>query len=396
MRFSTVAFLYLTACADGSATETGLEISGELRTDLESFQNKNWEPDDDDGYYLHRLWLKTEWKLTERLSLHVDPIHSLSWGKNDVSPVDEDRFALQGLYFNFDTAQHNLSFGRQEVDFGSGRLVSARKGPNVPRAFDGIRHTFKRDGFSVDSFYLREVRARRYEFDNPVFSDEAQLWGAYGSVRLKTGTLELYYLRTEQRDNRHTFGLRWAGESLGFDWDLEAIGQLGDPIRAWSVASALGYSFEDMPMAPRIGLKMSVSSGDRSGTNRKETFSPLFPRGDYFSESATVGPRNHIEIHPTLSLRLSERTTVFAQYAALWRQSSSDAVYDVPGFVIRAADPNSSRFIGQEISLNLANQLGETIGLEISASYFHPGGTVKASGSSDPVVFGKLSMTWSF
>ena len=392
MRCASVIFTGLAI----QAAAAGFKIEGEIRTDLETFQNRNWNPVDDDGYYLHRIWLQAQWELSERLTLHIDPIHALSWGKEDVSPIDEDRLGFQGLNLHFQTADHQLILGRQEVQFGSQRLVSARKGPNVPRAFDGIRHSFTAEEFTIDSFYLREVRAQRYEFDNPVFKDEAQFWGIYASIQLTEGILEPYYLGTEQRDDRHTFGLRYAGKRGALDWDLEGIGQTGNGIRAWSIASDIGYTFKNIPMTPRLGMKASISSGDRGNTARNETFSPLFPKGDYFSDSATLGPINHIELHPTLTLNITEGTTVFLQYAALWRQSSDDDLYDVPGFVIREAGADSGRFIGQEISVNLAHQINDQLGLEMAVSYFKAGSAIEDSGTSEDIVFGKISLSWSF
>ncbi|RYD62639.1 MAG: hypothetical protein EOP83_14080 [Verrucomicrobiaceae bacterium] len=389
------AFVMFTGLAMQAAA-ADFELGGEIRTDLETFQNRNWDPADDDGYYLHRIWLQTRWELSEQMTLHIDPIHALSWEKNDVSPVDEDRLAFQGLNLQYENAVHRFTLGRQAVQFGSQRLVSAREGPNVPRAFDGIRHRFSGDQFVMDSFYLREVRAQRYEFDNPVFEDEAQLWGIYASIRLPEGTLEPYYLGTEQKDDRHTFGLRYAGERGALDWDLEGIGQIGNDIRAWSVARDIGYTFDDIPMTPRLGVKASISSGDQDDTARNETFSPLFPKGDYFSESATIGPSNHIELHPTLKLNIAESTTVFVQYAALWRQSSGDDIYDVSGTVIREAGADDGRFIGQEISLTLAHEINDRLDIEVAASYFKPDSAIEDTGTSESIRFGKVSLTWHF
>src|SRR5690606_10364983 len=34
-----------------------------------------------------------------------------------------------------------------------------------------------------------------------------------------------------------------------------------------------------------------------------QTFNPLFPRGAYFSQANLLGPLNHVDLHPALSLK---------------------------------------------------------------------------------------------
>lgn len=60
------------------------------------------------------------------------------------SPVDEDELAWQNAFFDLSSSEWNgrtatARLGRQEIVFGSGRIVDVREGPNVRRTFDGGR-----------------------------------------------------------------------------------------------------------------------------------------------------------------------------------------------------------------------------------------------------------------
>jgi hypothetical protein len=82
-------------------------------------------------------------------------------------------------------------------------------------------------------------------------------------------------------------------------------GRFGDAeIRAWSLATDSGYTFDGMAGQPRVALLLAVSSGDTDpDDNRLGTLNLFYPRGNYFGDEATLGPRNFFNIHPALVLR---------------------------------------------------------------------------------------------
>ena len=50
-----------------------------------------------------------------------------------------------------------LRAGRQEMSYGSERLISVREGLNNRRAFDAIRLLYRENSVSVDAFISRPV-----------------------------------------------------------------------------------------------------------------------------------------------------------------------------------------------------------------------------------------------
>ena len=54
-----------------------------------------------------------------------------------------------------------LRAGRQEMSFGSSRLVGVRESPNVRQSFDGLRATLGVEGWLVDGFLTRPAETDR-------------------------------------------------------------------------------------------------------------------------------------------------------------------------------------------------------------------------------------------
>jgi len=69
--------------------------------------------------------------------------------------------------------------GRQELAFGSQRLVSLRDAPNLRRTFDGARTTLRWNGWQLDAFATRPVRLKTGVFDDDP-DPHAKFWGLYG------------------------------------------------------------------------------------------------------------------------------------------------------------------------------------------------------------------------
>jgi hypothetical protein len=60
-----------------------------------------------------------------------------------------------------------LRAGRQEFEFGIGRLVDVREGPNVRLAFDGLDLILDTASWHLDGFATRPVINNLNVFDNP-------------------------------------------------------------------------------------------------------------------------------------------------------------------------------------------------------------------------------------
>jgi hypothetical protein len=149
--------------------ETGdiyLSLGGELRERYESYDEPSFglRGIDHDDYLLHRLLLGFDLHAGESFRFYLQLGSHLEAGKEAPrGPTDVDELDVQQVYLDVSApldagARVALRAGRQELSFGSARLVGVRDGPNVRRSFDGARITFGNGAAaSVDAFFARPV-----------------------------------------------------------------------------------------------------------------------------------------------------------------------------------------------------------------------------------------------
>lgn len=402
--------------------EAWLSLGGTIRERYEYTHNPLWgaAAQDPSGTVLQRYVLHGDLHLGPRLRLFGQLSSALASGRaGPPSPVDEDRTALQQGFVDLaaplDGVAASLRLGRQELRYGSARLVDVREGPNVRRAFDGGRSRLDLPGWRVDAIAVRPVRQKPGNFDDRSNGDQA-LWGLYAvgaqPAWLPFGSsIDLYYLgydneagRFEQgiaRERRHSLGSRIWGSRAGWDWNWEAIGQAGSfgdgAIRAWSLATDTGYRWPVLPWAPRVGLSANIASGDADPASPElGTFNPLFPRGNYFSELALLGPRNFVNLHPSLTLAPTERLSLTVDVDLFWRLQRQDGIYSPGGALLRASQGHDARHVGTELSFNAGWQLAPTISLTGIYAHFFPGAFLAQSGPAESIDFFEATLKIDF
>ena len=289
------------------------------------------------------------------------------------------------------------------MSYGSQRLISVRESPNNRRAFDAVRLLTRVGDWGIDAFVSRPVEIDRGVFDDWGLND-TKFWGVYATHLLpflNGASVDLYYLGLDRPDaelvagtadeQRHSIGGRFYGTRGAWNYNFEGVfqwGTFGDgDIRAWTLASDTGYTFVNVPGTPRVGLRADVISGD---TDRDDedlgTFNPLFPRGGYFGEISLIGPANLLDLHPILTLQLTENMTLLAEWPFFWRYSTDDGIYANNLEVLRGAD-GSARFVGHEPSIAIEWQIDRHITFAICYSRFFAGEFTKASGPGADVDF---------
>jgi Alginate export len=78
----------------------------------------------------------------------------------------------------------------------------------------------------------------------------------------------------------------WVCDGLDYNWEPNfQWGTFGSAsIRAWSLSTETGFTFDRIRFHPRPLLRADVYSGDGNPANQAlGTFNPLFPRGAYFT-----------------------------------------------------------------------------------------------------------------
>jgi hypothetical protein len=389
-------------------------FGGELRTRYESSRNPVFglgAPEDND-YVLQRTQLFADVHFGPHLRTFVELASGLAPGWNgNPPPTQKDELDFQQAFGDLaipvGAHEFTLRVGRQEMFFGSSRLISVRESPNVQRSFDGVRVSFsKSDDFRIDGFLVRPVNPKIGTFNDS--SDSTQLfWGVYATTVIPglPGKADLYYLGLDRDDahfaqglaneHRHTVGARLFEKERGVDWNLEAAFQFGSfgesDIRAWTVSLDAGYTFADLPFSPRLGLNADAISGDHDLHDRTlATFNPLFPKLPYFSEANLATPANLVDVQPNLTLTLTPRVTFNVGWNPLWKEAEEDAFYAPPLTAIRGTTGGSGRFVGQQLSTTVNWTVTDR--LSISGTYVHytPGDRLREAGGKS----GDFFATW--
>ncbi len=388
----------------GSSDDSFLTIGGEAREWYEGFRNFLWGvgPQDDNGYLLQRFMVYGDFHVSRRLRFFAQLTSNIENGRNGgPRPViDESKLWFKQAFADITLAKGAeekknslvMRLGRQEFFFGSGRLVDPREGPNVRLAFDAIALIWKKASWDVRAFASKPVLNGTGFFDAP--SDPGiTFWGIYAVRPLpktKGGNIDLYYLGLDRnraefdkgvgRVSRHTIGTRFWGKRGGWDYNSEAILQLGTfgdgGLRAWANAHDTGYTFRSARFQPRVGATLSVASGD-NGNPRSAlgTFSPLFPTGLYYGQGSITlnGPSNLIQVDPYVGLQITKSVRVIVDNDFFWRTSLRDGVYGLATNLLVSGQGNLERYVGTQSSVGVYWQANRHISVNVAYDHFFAG-----------------------
>ncbi|MDY0881540.1 alginate export family protein [Dongia soli] len=399
-----------------------LTLGGELRERFEYYSAPDFSLDGEhsDAYLFHRLLLHADLHLGEFLRGFVQFGSALeAWKDSPLGPTDANHLDLQQGFLDAklpiaedSDIDPTLRFGRQEILYGTQRLVSVREPPNVRRSFDGFRLDDNIGGVKLSALAVRPVNLREDIFDDDTNSHQA-LWGTYNTIPVPAIpglNLDLYYLGFHNNqasfgdipgdETRHSLGTRIFGETSGFDWNWEFVGQFGsfhnEDIRAWTAASDTGYTFENVRWQPRLGVKANIASGDTDAKDHKlGTFNPLFPRLGYFSEASLIAPSNFFDVQPSVTIQPFDNVSVSLSWDALWRTTTNDAIYIEPNSAVDGTAGHGGHYTGNQVALDVDWQFDRHIEVKASYVHFDAGSALKSAGGKD-VDFVMFSTAYKF
>ena len=378
-------------------------LGGEVRQVFEQVANDNWGKQPyTNTFLLQRYMLHSDWHLGNNFRIFMQLKSGLAhFRTGGPRTIDEKRLDFEAAFLEIgNTHKKNwmvLRIGRQELNYGSGRPVSVREGPNVRQSFDGVKLRSKVGAWNVDAWAVRP------DLDKVGFFDDAPdhttaFWGLYATRPLRRGVaFDGYYLGIDRKratfergtatELRHTVGARLsrprATEKPGFDFDYEGIVQFGTfgsgDIRAWTFASDTGYSLTSVRLRPRLSVKADISSGDNPGSHTLGTFNPIYPIGKYFGVLADTGPGpvNFIDVHPQIQAQLGHGVSAVADLVVQWRENLNDGVYAVPGFLLVPAGGSRARFVGYRPGAEVRWQIDLHAYLQADYGIFYAGAFLK-------------------
>jgi hypothetical protein len=143
-------------------------LTGGVRQQFEHFTNEEWgaAPPDPNGYLLQRYMLRVDRRIASWATATFELKSGIELGRAGGPRIpDEDVFDLHQGYIELHRDALRLRLGRQELQFGSSRLVSVRD-LNVRQSFDAVRGMVVSEAWRVDAFASWPVTTRPDALDD--------------------------------------------------------------------------------------------------------------------------------------------------------------------------------------------------------------------------------------
>ena len=184
-----------------------LDVGGEYRLRFHDEDNMRLTGRDE-NFILHRTRLYTDVRYQKRFRAYAEFIDAASFGEElptrGIYVNRADFLNLFGEVTLLDDESGTLTgrVGRQELQYGSQRLISPLDWANTRRTFDGAKLFWQSDDWNIDGFWTRPVPFAQHvpddhNFDNP--DESQQFYGVFSTYKGCEGqTFDAYYLGLQE------------------------------------------------------------------------------------------------------------------------------------------------------------------------------------------------------
>lgn len=401
-----------------NARDWYVSLGGQARYRYDFFNNLDFGGvhDDNTGFDLFRFLAHADFHFGQNLRVFLQLDSALSYDRlGGPRPGDADDFDVQQAFVDWrvpiaDRTAFTIRVGRQELIYGAQRLISPNDWGNVRLSFEGVKGTLTFRDDTLDAFLVRPMLIEKSHFNSG--DDRTALAGLYNVTAFPrllpdaNAKLDLYLLlldrsasaTTTTSSDTFTLGVRPHLNPGNWDLDLEAdwqFGNIGDhAISAYALATEAGYTFNDLHYTPRAGIGFDLASGSADSAHRfNQLFPPLYL---YLGHLYRFGRQNIMDLHPEVSVNLTDAITLSAAEHLFWRQNTHDGVYDLTGAVVRAGTGSSARTIGNEFDISLNYQINKHFSAYTGYGHLFTGPFIRETGPHSDIDFFYASATFTF
>jgi hypothetical protein len=360
-------------------------------------------------------------------------IAAVSSSNNNGTGVDLHQGYI--LVKNILTPGLSAKVGRQEIIFGDHRLFGNFGWSQIGNAFDALRLTHSTAFMDVDLFYAKIAETETTGANHGVVfngagvkgTSDQDIYGLYVTLKpVPNWTLEPYYfllkdsrpvvagafITTPQAMDqaRNVLGGRLNGKAGGLDTTFEAVWQFGGissgqapsgnlgthdmHINAHAEAFKLGYTFEPVPMKPRIGIEVDYASGDNcvNGTGAAScrakghynTFDNLYPTNHFhYGYMDLMSWRNMVDYMLVFDVKPDPVSKVQVNFILHRLARAQDNWYRAgqviyatscgPGVAGCVGGGNTAQSLGKELDIHYFRTFKEKFKFEVGYGHFWTG-----------------------
>lgn len=280
--------------------------------------------------------------------------------------------------------------GRQELLYGSERLISPLDWANTRRTFQGVKTYWSNKNWSFDAFFTRPVIVDPNGFDSPDYHQEMSgFWLTNRAI--KNQTFDFYYLIYRNASsfqpvkdsitNHYLFdtvGSRWQGSKDAWLWDFEGGVQYGTNTDGTAHAAGFwttgaGYKWEKAKWKPTLWGYYDWSSGSNA-TGAGNGFNQAFPLVHKYLGFMDLYGRSNIETpNVLLTLQPHKKLQLLTWYYYFFLTNGNDTPYNVNSRSFNNTAVPGSRDLGHEIDFVATYTINPRQTLLFGYSHFFTG-----------------------
>ena len=403
------------------ALPSWMTIGMELRGRTEGQTSFNYTQNGDRIYELTRDYIYLELRPTSWLTGYIQSIDTHALGlplhvvQSNQRDVFDDRQAYLDAHFKASEVPIELIAGRQELKFGSERVIGISDWTNNSRTWDGFDARIGGKN-KVDLFSTSVVTVHPSSLDK--HGDGLTFHGAYGNITTwvpKTHIEPYVLVRAAPGVSSHqhvvgneletTFGVEVEGSlAPRVDYETNASLQRGsysnNAIHAGQNFDKLWYSMPSLPWHPRIGGEYDYATG-YSGRDpyRHGTYDQQYPSNhNAFGLTDLFGYQNIREERLNLDLAPSKNLTFLVQGEFLNLVNTHDSLYSGAGTatITAPAAGFKSDAIGSGIDFSGKYVFHNYLVANIGVGHVFPGGLLLSNDRGAAETLGYFSLTYRY
>lgn len=400
--------------------ETRISVGGEIRWRYMDEVNRLRPTFNKPGrsvYDLVRWRNYLDLKHSDWVRVYVEMINADIYNNDlPITGIDANHWDLQNAFVDLKVMERDdkpvwLRAGRQELSFGSQRLISPLDWANTRRNFQGIRLNSPGTTWDLDAWLTNPVNTAtigngggigptlgvnylQNRLDPP--NRNITFGGGYATYKgIKNHTIDTYLLWANYDGtfpggagfpvgNRYTYGHRWAGTfnvddgSRAWLTDVEGGYQFGNnqgqSVQAGFVATGLGHQWKEVMWEPTLWGFYDWASGDGNPKdNVNNTFFQYYGLVHaYMGLIDNLARQNLSDVNWRLQLKPSPKVNLQVAQHFFQLANTNDHLYTVGGQQFPAATNQGSN-IGSELDLLATYNVNANLSFEMGYFQFFYG-----------------------